>query len=501
MRRVAAALDVAPMALYRYVPGKAELLDVMVDAVLGEPAPPPRATGARGWSAWGPRHPRPHRRHPWLHGPLARPRRSGRTRSPPSTRCSPRCPSARPVARRDRRRGRARRHLRRRGRRPRGEADRPHPGVLGRTPIVLGRALHARALPGPDRALRVRRLRRPARRVRVRPAPHPGGQVQRQTGPVASSSSLGGHAIRAPQVGAAYAVKLFGGSARGRRVRAARVRRRDPRRGGGGRRCGGTPDQRRRLRAHARRHEPLHLRGDGADPARGRGDVRGPRAARRSPWSGSRRPLDLRGSCSRRAGCSLARRLLGRRLAGSRSASRFALAAGALWAAYILLSASGPARCSPGAAGWRSRWWSARCSSRRRGRPGRWRAAAAGAARRPARRRARLLGHPVLARDGGAAARCPRRVFGVLMSLEPAVAALAGLVVLGPGPRRLWRLGRARARRPHRQSRRYYARSRVSATRTDRPLRARGRARDEAVDADGRSRRCCRARCSSSSSG
>ena len=30
----------------------------------------------------------------------------------------------------------------------------------------------------------------------------------------------------------------------------------------------------------------------------------------------------------------------------------------------------------------------------------------------------------------------PKRVFGVLMSLEPAVAALAGYVVLEPGPRR-----------------------------------------------------------------
>lgn len=33
MRRVAAALDVAPMSLYTYVPGKAELLDLMLDTV------------------------------------------------------------------------------------------------------------------------------------------------------------------------------------------------------------------------------------------------------------------------------------------------------------------------------------------------------------------------------------------------------------------------------------------------------------------------------------
>lgn len=33
MRRVAAALDIAPMSLYTYVPGKAELLDLMLDIV------------------------------------------------------------------------------------------------------------------------------------------------------------------------------------------------------------------------------------------------------------------------------------------------------------------------------------------------------------------------------------------------------------------------------------------------------------------------------------
>ncbi|MGH3929616.1 MAG: TetR/AcrR family transcriptional regulator [Pseudonocardiaceae bacterium] len=33
MRRVASALDVAPMSLYTYVPGKAELLDLMLDTV------------------------------------------------------------------------------------------------------------------------------------------------------------------------------------------------------------------------------------------------------------------------------------------------------------------------------------------------------------------------------------------------------------------------------------------------------------------------------------
>src|SRR5207253_2790191 len=36
MRRVADELGVGAMTLYRYVPGKAELLDVMLDSVYGE---------------------------------------------------------------------------------------------------------------------------------------------------------------------------------------------------------------------------------------------------------------------------------------------------------------------------------------------------------------------------------------------------------------------------------------------------------------------------------
>ena len=38
MRRVAQALGVAPMTLYTYIPGKAELLDLMLDAVYGQMA-------------------------------------------------------------------------------------------------------------------------------------------------------------------------------------------------------------------------------------------------------------------------------------------------------------------------------------------------------------------------------------------------------------------------------------------------------------------------------
>ncbi len=68
MRRVADQLGVGTMSLYTYVPGKAELIDVMLDAVHAEPEPPEPAEG--GWRAqleataradWERYH-----RHPWL---------------------------------------------------------------------------------------------------------------------------------------------------------------------------------------------------------------------------------------------------------------------------------------------------------------------------------------------------------------------------------------------------------------------------------------------------
>lgn len=68
MRRVAERLGVRAMALYTYVPGKAELVDVMVDMVHGEVLRPPDVAGgwrgrlaqsARGiWALY--------QRHPWL---------------------------------------------------------------------------------------------------------------------------------------------------------------------------------------------------------------------------------------------------------------------------------------------------------------------------------------------------------------------------------------------------------------------------------------------------
>ncbi|MET8853339.1 TetR/AcrR family transcriptional regulator [Amycolatopsis sp. NPDC004625] len=67
MRRVADHLGVSPMSLYTYVPGRAELLDLMIDHAHGElPAPEP----GLGWRAaltaiaenqWALFH-----RHPWL---------------------------------------------------------------------------------------------------------------------------------------------------------------------------------------------------------------------------------------------------------------------------------------------------------------------------------------------------------------------------------------------------------------------------------------------------
>lgn len=68
MRRVADALGVGTMSLYRYLPGKAELHELMLDAAMGETGPP--GADPRGWreslaevarlSLAG------YRRHPWL---------------------------------------------------------------------------------------------------------------------------------------------------------------------------------------------------------------------------------------------------------------------------------------------------------------------------------------------------------------------------------------------------------------------------------------------------
>ena len=68
MRRVADALKVGTMSLYTYVPGKAELIDVMLDAVHGEVERPEEASA--GWRALLERVARQnwelYRRHPWM---------------------------------------------------------------------------------------------------------------------------------------------------------------------------------------------------------------------------------------------------------------------------------------------------------------------------------------------------------------------------------------------------------------------------------------------------
>ncbi|MGC9541779.1 TetR/AcrR family transcriptional regulator [Streptomyces sp. UG1] len=69
MRRVAAELGTGAMSLYRYVPGKAELLDLMLDRVQ-RPSENPADLGDGGWrsalEALGRATLDLYRRHPWL---------------------------------------------------------------------------------------------------------------------------------------------------------------------------------------------------------------------------------------------------------------------------------------------------------------------------------------------------------------------------------------------------------------------------------------------------
>ncbi|WP_329093642.1 TetR/AcrR family transcriptional regulator [Streptosporangium sp. NBC_01469] len=75
MRRVAAELDAGTMSLYRYVPGKDTLIELMVEAVFAESAPPDPVPG--GWRAglelaarreWA-----MYSRHPWVLRVIATP--------------------------------------------------------------------------------------------------------------------------------------------------------------------------------------------------------------------------------------------------------------------------------------------------------------------------------------------------------------------------------------------------------------------------------------------
>lgn len=68
MRRVADALGVGTMSLYRYVPGKTELQELMLDTVMGEHGPPePDPAGWRAsLTAFARQSLAGYRRHPWL---------------------------------------------------------------------------------------------------------------------------------------------------------------------------------------------------------------------------------------------------------------------------------------------------------------------------------------------------------------------------------------------------------------------------------------------------
>jgi AcrR family transcriptional regulator len=69
MRRVAGELSVPAMTLYSHVPGKGELVDLMLDGVLGELYPDEQATAAGNWRARVEAVARENRRfllrHPW----------------------------------------------------------------------------------------------------------------------------------------------------------------------------------------------------------------------------------------------------------------------------------------------------------------------------------------------------------------------------------------------------------------------------------------------------
>ncbi|NGO81658.1 TetR/AcrR family transcriptional regulator [Streptomyces sp. YC504] len=68
LARVARGIDVTAMALYRYVPGKAELVDLMVDLAIGPPVSVTYIPG--GWrpqlTEWARQCSAVYRRHPWI---------------------------------------------------------------------------------------------------------------------------------------------------------------------------------------------------------------------------------------------------------------------------------------------------------------------------------------------------------------------------------------------------------------------------------------------------
>ncbi|MFI8436003.1 TetR/AcrR family transcriptional regulator C-terminal domain-containing protein [Streptomyces sp. NPDC079020] len=67
MQKVAGLLDFTKMSLYRYVPGKAQLVALMVEAAVGQPPPAPHGLGWREQlMAWAEQLTRSFTEHPWL---------------------------------------------------------------------------------------------------------------------------------------------------------------------------------------------------------------------------------------------------------------------------------------------------------------------------------------------------------------------------------------------------------------------------------------------------
>src|SRR5262249_36172628 len=66
MSRIAEELGVTTMALYRYVPGRGELVDLMIDAALGVPPAPSGGAWRSEVARWVRADLAVFRRHPWL---------------------------------------------------------------------------------------------------------------------------------------------------------------------------------------------------------------------------------------------------------------------------------------------------------------------------------------------------------------------------------------------------------------------------------------------------
>ncbi|WP_051733347.1 TetR/AcrR family transcriptional regulator [Kitasatospora phosalacinea] len=77
MQRVAGLLGHTKMALYRYVPGKAELVALMIEHTAGDPPPPSGAPWRAQLTDWAHRLAAVLTAHPWLLDALSAPRPTG----------------------------------------------------------------------------------------------------------------------------------------------------------------------------------------------------------------------------------------------------------------------------------------------------------------------------------------------------------------------------------------------------------------------------------------